>query len=75
MNDMIALLEAPVGAQSAGALYPRQPRGRGRKLGQRGKSAAPAGLDSRSSAWNAGVANLVEWYLRERDWASQVILP
>ena len=74
MNDMIARLEDLLGEQAPRwctspptrpICWPTRPMS--------SKARAPAGLGSRRWAWMKGMRRLVDWYLAERDWASQIV--
>ncbi len=74
INHLIALLEGLLGRKAAVRYIPANPADVAENWANVEKAGRLLGWVPQFTL-ERGVSNLVNWYMRERDWASQVILP
>lgn len=74
INEMISSLETLIGRKAAIELYPRHPADMMSNLADVTKAKQLLGWQPQVPL-KEGMAHLVDWYMKERSWASQVLTP
>lgn len=74
MNEMIRILETLIGRKAQVEHYPFHPADMLTNLANVGKARQLLGWDAQVNL-QEGMKRLVDWYMQERSWASQILTP